>query len=132
MIGEDAMIDSSIGGCDTELVHSADSEAALNTSQDESLSLFLSTLYTLSTVLSFSKNGIRSFSCVSDMSSNQDATGTCSSRRPRRIRGRERERVGEYRGWKTQRLFWSRSLSTRKNLLWKSSRLAEDKRRIAV
>lgn len=75
MIGEDAMIDSSVGAC--ELVHSVGSEA-LNTSQDESLSLlvFLSTLYTFSTVLSFSKNGIRSFSCVSDMSSNQDATGT--------------------------------------------------------
>ena len=79
MIGLEAMIDSSVG-CATELVHSVDSETALNISHVESLSLFFRTLYTLSTVLSFSKNGIRSFSWVSDMSSNHDATGTCNGR----------------------------------------------------
>lgn len=36
-----------------------------------------STVYTLSILLSFSKNGIRSKSSESVMSSNQDATGTC-------------------------------------------------------
>ena len=63
MIGEDAMIDSSIGGCGTELVPSVGSDVELNTSH-ESLSLFVffSTLYTLSIVDSFSKNGIRSLS----------------------------------------------------------------------
>lgn len=36
------------------------------------------TVYTLSTLLSFSKNGIKSNSSESVMSSNHDATGTCN------------------------------------------------------
>lgn len=36
-----------------------------------------STVYTLSTLLNFSKNGIKSNSSESVMSSNHDATGTC-------------------------------------------------------
>ena len=38
---------------------------------------FFKTVYTLSTLARDSKNGIRSSSSVSDMSSNQEATGTC-------------------------------------------------------
>lgn len=38
------------------------------------------TVYTLSTLLSFSKKGIRSRSSESVISSNQDATGTCDNK----------------------------------------------------
>lgn len=41
---------------------------------------FRNTVYTLSTLASFSKNGIKSKSSESVMSSNHDATGTCNDK----------------------------------------------------